>query len=100
MQSRSVFFVFFFPKYIWHIPIDFTLNYTEITSRSALRGPFLSDGICVLASPKTRGFFLCCNLCVFSAANNHVLASPKTHGFLSVEIRVFLGSQQSCASFG
>jgi len=53
-----------------------------------LRGLFFSDRICVLASPKTHGFF-CVVICLFLGSNNHVLASPKTHGFLSVGIHVF-----------
>jgi threonine/homoserine/homoserine lactone efflux protein len=69
--------------YMFSRPLSFILvigffNCTEITSnnnnRSGLRGPFFSGRICVLAS-------------------------PKTHGFFCVIICVFLDSQQPCASF-
>ena len=84
-------FLCFFSNYTCHIPMEFLFvglmgcymfsgplsiilvielfNCTELTSnnnnRSDLRGPFLSDEICVLVSPKTHGYFPGCNLCVF-----------------------------------
>ena len=93
-------FLCFFPKYTCYIPMEFLFvglmgcymfsghlsfilvvglfNCTELISNnnnsSGLRGAFWFDGICVLAS-------------------------PKTHGFFPVVICVFLGHQQPCASF-